>query len=419
MRTRSFLRFALAAGALALPSAAPRAQGPGVPEREPRPFVRALEAQAMGDAVAAVPHPETAFFYNPAHLARLPRLRLTYVGFGVGTSAGAAARYAFWRDELQPALEEGLEHLRTTDHARLEALYGEALDLGRRQSIAAATLYGPAVQAPVRASGLGGAVGAGLFGTGRARLRFADAGAGVPFLDAYGQADVILPVTAAVVIPETPLAVGVTASYTRRSVTAKAAFLDTLSPDDERLYVFTASGVRVDAGLHTADVLPGLDLGAAFYGLLGSGFTYRHGGDVVLTGSGGADDLAEVAALEARFNGRTDNPSFRVGAAYRVAPRYLSGLPLGGVTVSADYVSASTSDFDQTVGARLRAGVDVAVLPTLRVRTGVSQGYPSVGATLSLPRTQLDYAFFGVEDGREPGQLGRYNHHLRLRFGLF
>jgi hypothetical protein len=408
----------LAFGASLLAAAAPRAQD--APEREARPFVPALEAQAMGDAVAAVPHAETAFFYNPAHLARLPRrLRLTYLGAGFGLSAGTGEKYAFWRDALRPAVEEGLEDIRMTDHPRLEALYAEALALGRRQSVATATLYGPAVQAPVHASGLDAAVGAGLFGTGSARLRFADAGAGVPFLDAYGQADVILPVAAALVVPETPLAVGVTAAYTRRSVTAKAAFLDTLGPEEEHLYVFTASALSVDAGLHAADVLPGLDLGAAVYGLLGGGFDYRYDGRRYdLAGEAGTDDADELAALAARFDGREGGPSFRVGAAYR-PPLALPGAPLSGLTVAADYVSASTSEFAQPPSAHFRLGVHAALGRALRVRTGLSQGYPSLGATLALRHVRLDYAFFGVEDGRAPGQLGRYNHRLQLRFGLF
>jgi hypothetical protein len=272
----------------------------------------------------------------------------------------------------------------------------------------------------VRASGLDGAVGAGLFGVGGTRLRFSDAGAGVPYLDAFGQADVILPVSAAVVVPETPLAVGVTASYTRRRVAAKAAFLDTLGPDAEHLYVFAASNFSVDAGLHAADVLPGLDLGAAVYGLLGGGFDYRYDGRRYdLSGHGGEDDAAEVAALEARFDGREGGPSFRVGAAYRPALPDLPGVGRSGLTVAADYVSASTSEFVQPMSAHLRLGVHVALGAAFAVRTGLSQAYPSLGATVALRHVRLDYAFFGVEDGRYLGQLGRYNHQLQLRFGLF
>lgn len=401
--------------------AAPHAQPFGALQQEARPTVRAFEARAMGDAVAAVADPETAFFYNPAHLARLARpYRFTVAGAAASLSTGITAKYAFWRDELEPAVEEGLDVIRETDHPRLEALYHDALDVGRRQDVGRVTAYGPAFQARVSAAGWEGAVGGGLFGTGAARLRFTDAGAGVPHLDFYGQADVIVPVAAAVRVPRTPLAVGLAASYTRRRVTAKDALVETLDPAREHLYVLSASAVTVDAGVHAAGVLPGLDLGGAVYGLLGGGFTYRYDGDLIdLTGRGGDADLAEVADLEARFNRRAARPAWRLGAAYHVPLPAEVAPVLDGVTVAADYVSASTSEFEQPVGAHLRTGVRVAVNPALSVRTGLRQGYPSFGTTLTLPGVQFDYAFFGIEDGRTAGQLGRYNHHLRLRFGLF
>lgn len=411
-------RLALATLSL-LAVAAPHAQSFGTLQQEARPYVRAFEARAMGDAVAAVPDPETAFFYNPAHLAALARpFRFTVAGAGASISTGVSEKYAYWRDELEPAVEEGLEEIRETDYPRLEALYHGALDVGRRQDVGRVTAYGPALQARVSAAGWQGAVGGGVFGTGSARLRFSDDGAGVPYLDFYGQADVIVPVTAAARIPNTPLSVGLTASYAHRRLTAKGALVETLDAEREHLYVLSGSTVAVDAGVQATEVLPGLDLGGAVYGLLGRGFTYRYRGERIdLTGHGGADDLAEVADLEARFNGRAASPTWRVGAAYRVP------LPVGamfdGVTVAADYVSASTSEFEQPVEGHLRAGVRVAVTPVLSLRTGLRQGYLSFGTTLTLPGVQLDYAFFGIEDGRVPGQLGRYNHNLRLRFGLF
>src|SRR5690606_41595020 len=139
------------------------------------------------------------------------------------------------------------------------ALSRDAPDAGRRQAGGRAPAYGPAAQARVWAPAWERAVGGGRFGTGAARPRVADAGAGVPPLVFYGQADVIVPVAAAVRVPRTPLAVGLAASYTRRRVTAKDALVETLDPAREHLYVLSASAVTVDAGVHAAGVLPGLD----------------------------------------------------------------------------------------------------------------------------------------------------------------
>ncbi|NNF58961.1 MAG: hypothetical protein HKN04_12050 [Rhodothermaceae bacterium] len=398
-----------------LPAA--QAQGFGALQQDARPHVPALEARAMGGAVAAVPSAETAFFYNPAHLARVrDRLRFTVVGAGVGISNDVGTKYRFWRDELDPAIEEGLDDIREEDYERLIALYDQALDLGRQQSVARATAYGPSVQLGV---GTEQAVGAGLFATNAARLQFIDTGVGIPQLDLYDQLDVIVPVTVATHVPSTPFAVGMTASYTHRHLAAKSALLDELDPDNEHLYVLKGSTVAVDLGVHAQDVLPGLDLGGAVYSLIGGGFDYRYTRRIGLTGNDGVDDEAEIAALEERFSGRSASPSFRVGAAYRVPVPSLSSVMLNGVTIASDYVSASTSEYDQPVGAHLRLGVNVEVGPVLAVRTGISQGYPSAGATLALPGVRLDYAFFGIEDGRTLGQLGRYNHRLVLRFGMF
>ena len=73
------------------------------------------------------------------------------------------------------------------------------------------------------------AIGVGLFGTNSVRMQFTDAGVGVPRLDAFDQLDVILPVTGAFGIPNSPLAVGATADdrrfAQRRDTTAKAVDL--------------------------------------------------------------------------------------------------------------------------------------------------------------------------------------------------
>ncbi len=394
------------------------AQTFGALQQDARPFVPSLEARAMGGAVAAVPSAETAFFYNPAHLAHAEgRLRLTVLGAGVGLSQTVNEAWAYWKDDLQPAVEEGLGEIRENDPERLDALYDEAFEIGRRPTVVRLSAYGPSFSAPVAP---GWTAGAGLFGHATTRLQFSDAGARVPYVDLFSQADVIVPLAAAMRIPgaPVPLAVGATASYTRRYLTAKSALVESLDPDEEHLYVLTGSTLALDLGVHAQDVgVRGLDLGGAVYGLLGGGFTYRYGSRIDLTGEGGPDDAAEIEALEARFNERSGAPTLRLGAAYRV-PLPENVAPLG-LTVAADYVSASSSEYGQAVGAHLRLGAAVDLGKRLAFRTGLSQGRPSVGASLTLPGIRLDYAFFGVEDGRTAGQLPRSNHALQLRFGRF
>jgi len=403
---------------LASPFAAADAQTFGTLQQDARPHVAGLQVRAMGGAVAAVPMAETAFFYNPAHLARLDlsKPRITFVGAGATVSNQIFAEYRFVRDELEPAIDEGLEEIRLEDYDRLVELYERALELGSSQTTATFTAYGPSVQMRISDNEV---LGIGLFGTNSFRMQFTDAGVGVPRLDAFDQLDLSLPVTGAYGIPNSPLAVGVTASYTRRYLTAKGALLEELDADEEHLYVLKGNSISFDVGIHAEDVMPNLDLGAAFYQVVGGGFNYSYDSRIDLTGNDGPNDEAEIAALEERFNARESKPTYRIGAAYRIPIPPSAQAFVDGVTIATDYVSASTSEYDQPTGAHFRMGIRADIGRILSVQSGYSQGYPSFGASLNLPIVHLEYAYFGIEDGRTPGQLGRYNHHIQVRFGLF
>ena len=407
---------ALLALALVVPAAA---QIDGPLQQDARPLVPSVAVLGMGGIAAAVPVEGSAFFYNPAHLARLDlgRVRVGIAGTQGAVSSDVAEKIAFFRDELQPAIEEGLEEMNRTDPDRLVELYERAFEVGRRQSMAEAAALGPSVQVGV---GRGG-VGAGLFVDGRSRLQYADAGIGVPRLDFFSQLDVVVPVAAAIRIPTTPLAVGATATWTHRRVAAKSGLVEELDPETENLYVLSATGVAVDVGLHARDAaVPGLDLGLTVHHLLSSPMDYRQTGRFeVLGGDDNPDDEAEIAELEARFNSRAVPRTVRVGAAYRVPLPPGAGRLLRDVALAADYEGGSTSDFEQPFLAHLRFGAQAKVGPVFAVRAGLAQGYPSLGAGLALPGVRLDYAWFGVEDGCTAGQLGRRNHVLRLQFGLF
>ena len=403
---------------LVSPFAATDAQNFGALQQDARPHVSGLQVRAMGGAVAAVPGAETAFFYNPAHLARLDlsKPKITFIGAGASLSNEIFAEYRFVRDELNPAIDEGLDVIRIQDYDRLVELYERALELGRSQTAATLTAYGPSVQMSISDNE---SFGVGLFGTNAFRMQFTDTGVGVPRLDAFDQLDLILPVTGAFGIPNSPLAVGATASYTRRYLTAKGALLEALDADEEHLYVLRGSSISFDLGIHAKDVMPNFDLGAAFYQVVGGGFNYSYDHRIDLTGNNGPDDEAEITALEERFNARESKPSYRIGAAYRVPVPPGASAVVNSVTIATDFVSASTSEYDQPTGAHFRMGIGAEIGRVLAIQSGYSQGYPSFGASIMLPVVELEYAYFGIEDGRTPGQLGRYNHHIQLRFGLF
>ena len=264
------------------------------------------------------------------------------------------------------------------------------------------------------------AVGAGAFADARARAKLTDGGAGIPVVDAYSQADLVVPVVAALDVPGTPLSVGASVAYVERRVTAKSEFVDALEPDAEKVYLLGGNGVALSAGVVAHGVgLPGLDLGMAVSNLGGVGdLTFDRSWAVSTPDDAEpADDAGEIAEMEARFAARESAPVLRMGAAYSLPLPKVS--PVSDVAVSADWISGSTSEFDQAPETGVRVGAQARLAKVLWLRGGVAQGYPTAGVGLDLKFVQVDYATYAVEDGRTMGQLGRRNHVVQVRVGLF
>ena len=409
---RTLALAAAASAALAAPAAA---QTFGTLDQDSRAAVLDIVAAGRGGAVAALATPDSPFFSNPAHMAGTQRLGFTVVGVTAGVGGNVRETVDFYDQTLGPAIEEGLDEIRTQDPDRLQAIYDEAFRVGGSQKTADLAAFAPSARARFGRV----AAGIGLFGAGTARARLSDGGAGIPFIDLYTQADVLVPLTVAASVPGLPfrLDAGASATYLDRRLTAKAEAVDALDPDNEKVYLFHGSGVRLGFGLDARDVgLPGLDLGLALTNL-GGAVDLEYDDAVTIEGSEDApDDAAEIARLQERFDGRGSAAALRVGAGYRVP---FSAPGLGGVTLAADYTSASTSEFDQSFQAGLRGGATANVMGLVDVSVGLSQGMPSAGVGLRTRFARLDYATFGVEDGRLLGQQGRRNHAVHIRVGLF
>jgi hypothetical protein len=363
----------------------------------------------------AVVDAEAAFHVNPALLGLLELRRPIIQIGGLGGAAGGSAwsLWTYYRDELGPAIEDGLDSLRTNDRERFEALYDEGLERGRRPSSLAAMVMGPSIQ--YRISPMT-SIQAGIWATSLARGQVHDGGAGVPLIDFYDQTDLHIPVGIAVSPPGSSLAFGASASAVRRWLTAKYAFVDELDADGEALYVLTGTGFALDAGVHARDVgSPGLDIGAAVR--LGGDPALAYDERIVVSGSGFADDELEIAELEARFEDRGAGARYRAGLAYRVPA---ADLPEGvaSTLLAVDWVSASTSQYDQSTLAHLRLGAEATGGP-LTIRVGFAQGYPSFGFGLRSGAVRFDYAYHSIEGGRRSSQLRQGVHMAQVRFGLF
>jgi hypothetical protein len=276
-------------------------------------------------------------------------------------------------------------------------------------------------------------VGLGVVTNSVARARITNGGAGIPFVDVFTQGDVMVPVVASYEIggpllaplqlafPYAPssVALGLQVTGGRRYISAYANPIDAIDPDETKLYVLSVTGFSVDAGVHARDLgLPGLDLGIAVRNLLGASINPTFDRSWDISENNAPDDAQEIARLETRFADRNPGPVARVGLAYRVPVPPTPGLNIDRVVVSADYVGASTSEFEQSTRAGLRAGASARIAGILDLRAGFSQTAPTAGAALTVPGFSLSYSWYTVEDGRLLGSAPRQAHMATIRFGL-
>ena len=379
-----------------------------------------LEGLGAGGAVAALPTLDSPFTSNPAHITA-GGFALNVLGATVGVGGNAREAYTFYADDLGPAIEEGLDEIRRDDPERLASLYADALRIGGASKTADLAVLAPSLRVVTGPVGLG----IGVYAHGASRARVLDGGAGIPVLDAHAQADLSVPVVAGLDVSRATggalpfgLRVGASATYLQRRLTSKSDPVDALDPDGEKLYVFRGETVRLAAGLYARDVaVPGLDLGAEVSNV-GAGVDYRLDRSIAVSGADGTpDDAVEIARLERRYAQREAQPVVRAGAAYRLPVALVPGL--ADAAVALDYTSASTANLDQSVQAGLRGGVRATVAGVLMLRAGLSQGMPSAGVGLRTRFARLEYATYGVEDGRLLGQAPRRNHVVQLRLGWF
>ena len=409
----------LLSAALVLLTLAPEAQTFTSSARETPVGASDLARLGTGDAVAALPTLDSPFMANPAHVAR-GGFSLNVLGAAVGLGGNARASYDFYADQLGPAIEEGLDQIRRDDPDRLAALYAEALRVGASNKSADLAVLVPSLQLSVGAVG----VGVGAYARGASRARILNGGGGLPVIDAFAQADVAVPVVVGVDLGRATagvmrgLSVGARATYLQRRVTSKTDPVDAIDPDGEKVYVLRGETVRLAAGLYGRDVgVPGLDVGAEVSNV-GGAVDYAFDRSVAVSGARDRpDDAAEIARLERQFSGREPDPVVRVGAAFRLPVDRLPGV--ADAALALDYTSATTADRGQSFQAGLRAGARARLAGFLHLRAGLSQGMPTAGVGVSTKVARLEYATYGVEDGRLLGQSRRRNHVVQLRLGWF
>ncbi|MDZ4702097.1 MAG: hypothetical protein SH809_20470 [Rhodothermales bacterium] len=375
-----------------------------------RSFVASPQALGMGDAVVALPMQQSSFFYNPAHVAHA-RFHLTLVGARIAVSDNLFDQVAFFQDELRPALDTGIENLPADE---LETLYRETLAIGRQSTFLQTDLLAPSFAMHLGPIGFG----LGAFGSSHIRYSLPDAGGGLPLINLEGIADAMVVGSVGMDLSSfgaKGFSAGLNGKYTRRYVTFKSRPLDVFS-ESEAFALLSGSRVGVDLGVLYQRPAPGplpgtVNIGLTMFDILGSDFAYAY--DRTLQGVANAVEVAnDVARAEEDF---AIAPSFRLGVAYAL-PKLPGGL-LDEAGVALDYVGYSEAAVDQAFLAHIRLGVQARV-KILSVRAGLNQGYPTVGGGLSLGVIDFDYAYYGAEGGRYPGQLASWHHSGQIRIGL-
>lgn len=386
-------------------------------DRTGRAFVPHPQVRGMGDAAVAVSPSAAPLFYNPAHLPHVES-KVRIGGLSGALSGGIRDQVRFYQDRVDPAIQAQFD----LPSSELRSLYDDAFDLGRRPTRGSATLLLPAFTARRGAWGFGGSLAL----DSRARYRVGNAGLGIPEVDVVGRTDASLLLATGVDLTRSGLpglSAGVTVKATRRYLTLKQQALDTFSTDDSAV-LLKGTSLGLDVGLRYAlpfDAPGQWTVGLAVYDLWASDFNYEEDGSLsdmpIIGGMIDEDDatpLPETVARETAYARERYGlaPSYRVGAAYALDR---VGF-LDDVQLALDWQGYTSAPRDGSFFTHWHAGAQARVAGPLSVRAGLSQGYPTGGLGLSLGPAQIDYAVYGIEEGRTPGQIQNYVHTLQVAF---
>jgi len=383
-----------------------------------RSFVSSPIALGMGDAGVVLPDAENPFFYNPA-LLPLTASHFTILGVQGASSRSLPDQISFFNNRVQPAVRSEFD-VSTGALARLnESAYGLANRPGRGHG---AVLLPSFVYTPGALS-----VGAGLYSKTALNYRIEDGAGHIPSVWLLSRTDVMAVASMGLslrVVGVPQVSVGLTGSQTRRFLAFKNAPLDRIR-EPEPAVLLEGSTFQMDLGVvytpRWFSSVPGtVRVGGAAYDILMNGYAYTKGGRAgrlpFLDGIVGPSESGDVAPLPREWQRARRSfslkPSYRVGMVYQVP----SVSFLDDVAVAVDYQGYRSGE--QVPLARLHLGARAEVVGPLRVRAGLSSGYPSGGIGARLGALEVDYSLHGEEEGRQPGQLVTYVHTARLLLRL-
>jgi len=405
--TRHFLLRSVALILLALAAAAPSAFSQSL--------VTSSQALGMGGAAVAFPAPQSALYYNPAHLTHfeVTRAPITLLGLDASLTNNIGEQLDFYQNDLEPAIERGIDDLSDAEEA---TLYDGLFRVGRKTGEVSGTLMLPSFVMNRERYGVGG----GFFARSFARNRVENAGAGVPGVDFSAFGDLTATAAASVnlsFIGLKSVSAGATARYTMRFLTLKTKPVDAFD-ENENVHALRGDALGVDLGLlYDAGRLVGpgrLLVGLAGYNVVSTDFDYVFQSYVTKNGERNDAEIAdEITLANAHYQ---PDLFYRAGMAY-VLPQTWRFVRETGIAV--DYVSPPRHHEDRSLATRLRMGLQTSINDWLYLRAGLNQGYTTVGAGLHLAFVHIDYAYYGEERGRFAGQQPIWHHRVQVILGSF
>jgi len=218
-------------------------------------------------------------------------------------------------------------------------------------------------------------------------------------------------------------------------------------------YSSTQAGIRLDKGIYTPRVYAegvmdnvvsaGLSLPATPHLDVGASFKYidrRESGLVKLNASALKDNGEVLQEVLDKISESRTGYGIDLGAMYKFSQTLRLGFVLQdalgrvgdddlklnakagvywkfakGVTLAGDIEDLLNRNSDSAF-KKLHLGAELDV-PVLKLRVGISQGYPSVGVGMHLLMIQFDYAYYGFETGVSPGDLPEWRHALQIGLG--
>jgi hypothetical protein len=356
----------------------------------PRLQVRNLRSLGMGGAAVAIPSEDNILFYNPALLRCMRYNRINLIDVNLRINNSVIDQYNFYRHH-----QDEINAIESLSDVQLTNLYSTALAEARKLGLIT-------VNGPLSAHVLTPYAGAGVFTEGTVSYEIFEGAAGLPLVDARIRGDVQVMAAFAHTISAGPRGpagdwhFGITGKYLRRYISRKTKTLSGFS-NNEDFHLYRASNFGIDAG-----AFYGLNrhwqFGAAIYDLLSTRFNWG-------TARATADNPVPPDKID---------PSMRLGMAFR------PGVRLNKWLYNIVFAFDLNQPFDQnlTFFKKIHFGSAANITPTLSVRGGFSQGYPTFSLGLWFYLIRLDYAFYGEEMGVYAGETVNWNHAVRFQLGF-